>query len=135
MRGRARAGKSPRSRRGRERDGWSACLSTLQRRCRPQVADFGIAEPFAPARNAGAFVVLMLASGQALEAYAVGRASSVLDALARRVPSVAHRRRGSALDDVQLDDIEAHDLLVVLPHEICPVDGVVVEGHGVMDES
>ena len=21
------------------------------------------------------------------------------------------------------------------PHEICPVDGVVIEGHGVMDES
>jgi heavy metal translocating P-type ATPase len=84
---------------------------------------------------AGAFVVLMLASGQALEAYAVGRASSVLHALARRVPSVAHRRRGDAIEDVGLDGISAGALLVVLPHEICPVDGVVVEGHGVMDES
>ena len=27
------------------------------------------------------------------------------------------------------------DTVVVYPHEICPVDGVVVEGHGVMDES
>jgi heavy metal translocating P-type ATPase len=27
------------------------------------------------------------------------------------------------------------DLLVVYPHDICPVDGVVIEGHGVMDES
>src|SRR5262249_13828402 len=25
--------------------------------------------------------------------------------------------------------------LVVFPHEICPVDGTVIEGHGVMDES
>src|SRR5262249_51350815 len=25
--------------------------------------------------------------------------------------------------------------LVVFPHEVCPVDGIVVEGHGVMDES
>ncbi len=84
---------------------------------------------------AGAFVVLMLASGQALEGYAVGRASSVLHALARRVPSVAHRRRGDGLHDVRLDEIAAGNLLVVLPHEICPVDGLVVEGHGVMDES
>ena len=27
------------------------------------------------------------------------------------------------------------DALVILPHEICPADGVVVEGHGLMDES
>ncbi len=27
------------------------------------------------------------------------------------------------------------DTLVVYPHEICPVDGEVIEGHGVMDES
>ena len=27
------------------------------------------------------------------------------------------------------------DTLVIYPHEICPVDGVVIEGHGVMDES
>jgi heavy metal translocating P-type ATPase len=84
---------------------------------------------------AGAFVVLMLASGQALERYAVGRASSVLQALARRVPSVAHRRRGVLHSDVVLDEVAIGDVLVVLPHEICPVDGVVVEGHGVMDES
>jgi heavy metal translocating P-type ATPase len=84
---------------------------------------------------AGAFVVLMLASGQALESYAVGRASSVLRALARRVPSVAHRRHVDTFVDVGLDDVAVGDVLEVLPHEICPVDGVVVEGDGVMDES
>ena len=34
-----------------------------------------------------------------------------------------------------LAEVAIGDQLVVLPHEICPVDGVVVEGHGVMDES
>jgi heavy metal translocating P-type ATPase len=84
---------------------------------------------------AGAFVVLMLASGQVMEGFAVGRASSVLQALARRVPSVAHQRRDDALVDLRLDDVAVGDVLVVLPHEICPVDGTVIEGHGVMDES
>ena len=85
---------------------------------------------------AGAVVVLMLAGGEALEAYAVGRASSVLQALARRMPLVAHRRTArSSVEDVALADIVVGDELIVHPHEICPVDGVVVDGRGVMDES
>lgn len=84
---------------------------------------------------AGVLVVLMLSGGQALEAYAVRSASSVLQALARRMPSTAHRKLDGAINDVPLDDVAIGDLLVVFPHEICPVDGVVVQGHGSMDES
>lgn len=80
-------------------------------------------------------VVLMLSGGAALEFYATARASSVLDALAKRVPSVAHKRDGSAIVDLKLEDIRIGDELTVLPHEICPVDGEVIEGHGVMDEA
>ena len=84
---------------------------------------------------AGTLVVLMLSGGQALESYAVRSASSVLQALARRMPSVAHRRLDNRLEDVPLAGVVPGDLLVVFPHEICPVDGTVVEGHGTMDES
>ncbi|OAI48242.1 metal-transporting ATPase [Planctomycetaceae bacterium SCGC AG-212-F19] len=84
---------------------------------------------------AGSLVVLMLSGGEALEAYAVRSASSVLEALAKRVPSVAHRKRDGQVADVALADVAVGDLLVVFPHDICPVDGTVVEGHGVMDES
>jgi heavy metal translocating P-type ATPase len=84
---------------------------------------------------AGTLVVLMLSGGQALEAYAVRRASSALAALARRMPTRAHRKRGTTTEDVPLDTIELGDLLVVFPHEICPVDGTVVEGQSTMDES
>jgi heavy metal translocating P-type ATPase len=84
---------------------------------------------------AGTLVVLMLAGGQALEAYAIRSASSVLAALARRVPSVAHRRRDGRLTDVALNELAVGDTLVVFPHETCPVDGTVVEGHGTMDEA
>jgi heavy metal translocating P-type ATPase len=84
---------------------------------------------------AGTLVVLMLSGGEALEAYAVRSASSVLDALARRVPSRAHRRQDGKLADIPLAEVVPGDTLVVFPHEICPVDGTVLEGHGVMDES
>ncbi len=84
---------------------------------------------------AGSIVVLMLSGGEALEAYAVRSASSVLNALAKRMPSVAHRKQGAILTDLPLEEVSPGDMLVVFPHEICPVDGTVVEGHGVMDES
>ncbi len=84
---------------------------------------------------AGSIIVLMLSGGAALESYALRSASSVLDALARRVPLVAHRRVDGGATDVALGDIAVGDTLVIHPHEICPVDGEVLEGHGVMDES
>jgi heavy metal translocating P-type ATPase len=83
----------------------------------------------------GAILVLMLSGGGALERFASRRASAVLQALARRMPRLAHRRNGSSVEDVGLELLAAGDVLVVFPHEVCPVDGVVLEGHGAMDEA
>ena len=84
---------------------------------------------------AGSIIVLMLSGGEALESYALRSASSVLAALAKRMPSIAHRKRDLDILDVPLAAIAVGDTLVIYPHEISPVDGVVVDGHGVMDES
>ncbi|TWU48672.1 Copper-transporting P-type ATPase [Rubripirellula tenax] len=84
---------------------------------------------------AGTLVVLMLSGGEALEAYAVRSASSVLEALSRRMPSQAHRQSGSSIDDVPVESIVIGDQIVLFPHEVCPIDGTVTEGHTVMDES
>jgi heavy metal translocating P-type ATPase len=81
-----------------------------------------------------AIVVLMLSGGQALEGYATGRASSVLSALAKRMPQTAHRA-DVGISDVQIDAIKVGDELLIYPHEICPVDGLVLNGLGSMDES
>jgi heavy metal translocating P-type ATPase len=84
---------------------------------------------------AGSIVVLMLAGGEALEDYALRTASSVLEALARRMPSIGHRKEGRQIVEVPLDAIAVGDVLLIHPHEICPVDGEVIEGHGKMDEA
>jgi len=84
---------------------------------------------------AGVLVVLMLSGGEALESRAVSRAGDVLNALARRMPTVAHRRLEGRLADMPLAELAVGDTIVVLPHEICPVDGTVVAGRGTMDES
>ena len=82
-----------------------------------------------------AIVVLMLSGGATLEDFATARASSVLDALARRMPSIAHRRGEDGVAEVKLEEVRIGDVLIVLPHDICPVDGIVIEGRGKMDEA
>ncbi|MDZ4150327.1 HAD-IC family P-type ATPase, partial [Methylicorpusculum sp.] len=78
---------------------------------------------------------MMLSGGAVLELYAVRKASSVLEALASRMPSVAHRKSLDTLVDITTDQVVIGDTLLILPHEICPVDGTVLDGAGTMDES
>jgi len=59
----------------------------------------------------------------------------VLEALARRLPHVAHRIEAGQVREVPIPDIRVGDELRILPHDVCPVDGVVVEGRTTMDES
>lgn len=84
---------------------------------------------------AAVIIILMIASGQALEAYAMRKASSVLLALAERMPTLVHRKISNSIEDIPLNDIQIGDNIIVYPHETCPVDGIVVEGQGSMDES
>ena len=88
---------------------------------------------------AGTIIVLMLAGGTVLEQYATKKASSVLDALAQRMPRTAHRVPskvvGEATEDVPVEAIQPGDALMIFPHETCPVDGEVTAGHGSMNEA
>lgn len=84
---------------------------------------------------AAVLIVLMLAGGQALEQYAMHKASSVLRALAERMPSLAHRKKGESIEEIAIETIAIGDSIVIYPHETVPVDGIVIQGHGSMDES
>lgn len=85
---------------------------------------------------AAILIIIMLSGGQALEAYAMRKASSVLRALSDRMPLKAHRKTANGtIEEIDLEAIAIGDAIVVLPHETAPVDGVVLEGHGSMDES
>lgn len=84
---------------------------------------------------ASVILILMMSSGQALEAYATRKASSALLALTKRMPNFLHRQIDHVVQDIPLEEVRIGDRVVIYPHEICPVDGIVVEGHGAMDES
>jgi heavy metal translocating P-type ATPase len=51
------------------------------------------------------------------------------------MPNVAHRIIDGKAHEIAITDIAIGDRLIILPHEICPVDGTVESGTGTMDES
>ncbi len=67
---------------------------------------------------AGSIIVLMLSGGEALESYALRSASAVLAALAKRMPTVAHRKSHGVIQDVALEELAIGDTLVIYPHDI-----------------
>lgn len=84
---------------------------------------------------AGSLVVLMLSGGKTLENYAIRTASKMLQVLAKRAPTTAHRKKENVVEDITVEQISIGDIILIFPHEICPVDGEVIAGNGVMDES
>ena len=83
---------------------------------------------------AGAVIALMLASGQALEAYADRRAHKELSALLDRAPQMVTRYEDGELMTRSIDEVRPGDRLFVKTGEVVPVDGVLLSS-GVFDES
>ena len=85
---------------------------------------------------AGLIIVLMLTGGEALEAYAAGRARGELNALLDRAPQRA-RRVGvdGQLNDIDVTEVQIGDVLLVRPGEVVSVDGELLDDLGVFDES
>lgn len=84
---------------------------------------------------AGMVIVLMLTGGEALEDYAEGRAKVELTSLLERKPTKAHIQKGGKVIDVKASAISVGDKVVILPGEVVPVDGEVIEGTSSFDEA
>ncbi len=81
----------------------------------------------------GLIVVLMQSGGEALEAYARGRASDAVRELEAAAPSLAHRVGPDGVTDLPADEIEPGDRILVRPGELVPCDGVVLQGRSHVD--
>ena len=84
---------------------------------------------------AAAIVALMYAGGQYLESFAERAARREMTALLSRVPRTAMRHRDGRLEEVALDLVTPGDRLLVRQGDVVPVDGSVVEGVAVLDQS
>lgn len=84
---------------------------------------------------AAAIISVMLATGQALDGWAAGRARRELGALLARAPKTARLYRGDAIVIVALDDVVAGDQLMIASGDLVPVDGTIIGEPATLDES
>jgi Cu+-exporting ATPase len=86
--------------------------------------------------EAAAVIITLVLLGQVLELRARSRTSSAIRGLLGLAPATARIvREDGAEEDVPLDGVEVGDRLRVRPGEKIAVDGVVVDGSSVVDES
>lgn len=84
---------------------------------------------------ASMIILIMLVGGDSLEDYAAGKANKELKALLDNSPDKAHRIKDDKIDDINVDEVKVGDILIVKPKELVPVDGLVVEGSGLINEA
>jgi heavy metal translocating P-type ATPase len=84
---------------------------------------------------AGTVILLMLSGGEALEGYALRRARKELTDLIARAPTKAHKEESGHILDVSIESVQPGDIIIVKTGEIIPVDGTIIEGTCMVDES
>ena len=86
--------------------------------------------------EAAAVITVLVLLGQVLELRARSQTGGAIRALLGLAPKTARRIGGAASEtDVPLDQVQVGDRLRVRPGEKVPVDGAVLEGASVVDES
>ena len=95
-----------------------------------------VAGPLAVGQYWAAMIVLiMLVGGDSLEDYASKKAHTELKALLDNSPQTAHKVVADKLIDIKVDEANIGDQLVVKPGETVPVDGHIIKGSSMFDES
>ncbi|MCR5041492.1 MAG: heavy metal translocating P-type ATPase [Clostridia bacterium] len=85
--------------------------------------------------ESAAMILTLITVGKLLEARSKGRTTDALKSLMKLAPQTATVVRGSEETVVPVDSVMPGDLFVVRPGESFPVDGVVIEGSGAVNES
>ena len=97
-----------------------------------RMADGAVAVYF----EAAAVITVLVLLGQVLESRAREKTSGAIKALLGLAPKTAVKVKTDGTDEtVQVDSIQVGDLLRVRPGEKVPVDGVLTEGKGNVDEA
>src|SRR2546426_1536612 len=82
-----------------------------------------------------AIIVTLIQTGNLLEYITKGKASEAVHRLLNLQPSMAHVIRDGVETNIPIENVVVGDVLIVRPGERIPVDGKVIDGSSVVDES
>jgi len=85
--------------------------------------------------EAAAIILTLVLLGQVLELRAHSKTNSAIKALLNLVPPIARVIRNGKEEEIPLEEVSVGDILLVKPGEKIPVDGVLVKGTAIVDES
>lgn len=85
--------------------------------------------------EAAAVIVALILLGRFLEARAKGNTSEAIRRLVQLQAKTARVRKGGVVQEIDIAQVRAGDVIEVRPGERIPVDGLVIEGHSFVDES
>ena len=85
--------------------------------------------------EASAVILSLVLLGQVLELRAHGKTNSAIRALLGLVPPVARVVIDGQEKEVQVEEVQAGDILRIRPGEKIPVDGIIIKNSAVIDES
>jgi Cd2+/Zn2+-exporting ATPase len=81
------------------------------------------------------FIILMLAFARLLESYVRARTSRTLEELLKLKPHTALREKNGEIEEINSDAVLEGDILVIKDGSRIPVDGLVVFGEALINES
>ena len=85
--------------------------------------------------ESAAMILTLVSLGKTLEGRAKANAARAVGRLAAMMPSFATVEREGMLLEIPLEEVAVGEVLLVREGETIPVDGMVLSGHGAVDES
>lgn len=79
--------------------------------------------------------IFFLTLGRFVQMSVRQRTAGVTDALARQLPSIAHRAAGASVDDVPVTSLRIGDVIQVRRGEVLPADGQLLDSEAELDEA
>lgn len=99
--------------------------------------DMGLVHEYAHALyfESSAMILTLVTVGKYLEARSKSKTGDALGKLVDLAPKTAVVLRGGVEQTIPAEQVAAGDIVVIRPGEGIPVDGVVTEGHGYVDQA